>query len=293
MTRFLTKTYEMHPDPPPAMARDEYEAIVSREWRELLNSEECRGEIRIQRFLETHPCMVPGAFHLQNWYSHSPYLPFVITQPPLQGIGSNVPDFMWIAGDSETLRPVLVEIETPEKRWFTKAGHPTAQFTQAHHQLAQWKDWMSDPSNQGVFYATYGISGHFLRSLAFKPHYILVYGRRSEFASNPELNRRRAQLHREDETIMTFDRLESDPRALQMMCVARRTNGFEAISVPATFTLGPGRAEARARVHSKDDAVRANPMISTKRKQFLLERIRYWDEWAKEPRGVTHGGDYE
>ena len=283
----------MHPNPVPAMSWADYSKVVSDEWAQLINSDESREEAKIQRFLESHPCMVPGAFRLNSWHSHSPYTSFVIAQPPLQGIGAKVPDFMWIAGDSETLRPVLVEIETPDKRWFTKAGHPTAQFTQAHHQLAQWKDWMSNPTNQGVFYATYGIDGYFLNSLAFKPHYILVYGRRSEFAQNPELNKLRVQLHTHDETIMTFDRLEPDPKADQMMCVSKRADGLKAVSVPATLCLDPGRAKSRARVYGKEEAVRANPLISEERKAFLAERIRYWDQWAQEPEGIISSGDSE
>ena len=40
------------------------------------------------------------------------------TRPKLPGLSDREPDFMWIATDSGSLHPVLVEIETPHKAWF-------------------------------------------------------------------------------------------------------------------------------------------------------------------------------
>lgn len=291
---WLDKPYEMHPDPPPAMSWGDYEKRVSDDWARLINSNESRRERTIQRFLEAHPCMVPGAVGLESWRSHSPFVPFVITQPTLRGIGTKGPDFMWIAGDSATLRPVLIEIETPHKRWFTKRGHPTGQFTQAHHQLAEWKDWMSLPSNEGVFFATYEISDRWLRSLAFEPHYVLVYGRHHEFAGSPDLNRQRAQLRRDDETLMTFDRLAPQSGTDQAICVTRRPHSFEATSVPATFCLGPCYAKDRERVRGIAGAIMRNQWINRRRKEFLVDRIDYWNRWAGAPGvAVTKTGDWE
>lgn len=52
---------------------------------------------------------------------------------------TRIPDFLWIATDSCNIYPIFVEIERPSKNWFTVSGQPTADFTQAQTQLAEWK----------------------------------------------------------------------------------------------------------------------------------------------------------
>jgi hypothetical protein len=63
-------------------------------------------------------------------------------------------------------------------------GELTADFNQAHGQLAEWQAWIARPENQLLFRKTYldwiwDFSG---RPLI--PHYILVYGRRAEFEND-------------------------------------------------------------------------------------------------------------
>jgi hypothetical protein len=99
------------------MSWDDYERRVIEEWQALLNSEAGCEERNIHQFLAKHPSMIP-------WVSRTPFPTALISQPPLVGIGQKIPDFLWIAKDSLNLRPVFIEIESPCKKWFTRADVP-------------------------------------------------------------------------------------------------------------------------------------------------------------------------
>lgn len=123
-------------DIPPPMTIVEYYNTILEEWDKLLNSDEECDERVFQEFLEQHPSMVPGAFELFSQSGHYPFPLALISQPPLMGLGSKVPDFLWFATNSQYLHPIFIEIETPYKKWFTKEGHQHHQLTQALEQLA-------------------------------------------------------------------------------------------------------------------------------------------------------------
>lgn len=103
-------------NPPPPMPWKDYEAIVSSEWNILLSSIKNGEEKRVQAFLETHHCMIPGAYSLPMPTGGWPFPAAVISQPPLRGLTTKIPDFMWLAVDSATLHVVLIEIESPLKK---------------------------------------------------------------------------------------------------------------------------------------------------------------------------------
>jgi hypothetical protein len=108
------RTYDMAVDPPPAMAWADYEQIAASELAQALASD--ASEATMHALLERHPCVLPGRHGLPLTGGEGP-LPFaVISKPPLPSWGGKIPDFMWIASDSVTLAPVLIEIEAPTKR---------------------------------------------------------------------------------------------------------------------------------------------------------------------------------
>ena len=143
---------------PKPMSWDEYESYVSTEWQQCLNS--ATLECEVQRFMEKHPCLVPGG---PGWHNtdgvghHQPFHHAVITQPPLQGTFRRSPDFMWVTWDSASIRPVLVEIENPTKKWFTGQGLENADLKQAREQLTQWQTWLED--NEEGFRKSYELDG--------------------------------------------------------------------------------------------------------------------------------------
>jgi len=129
-----------------------------------------------------------------------------------------------------------------------------------------------------------------------RPLYVLIYGRRHEATDKRLLSEKRGQLHRNDEFLMTFDRLCPQYDCRQFFCVKADAEGFSAVSVPPTIQLGPVLADDRARIRNKDCAVVANQYLSKERSSFLLGRLHYWDEWVASRPSVPkiyHSGDWE
>ena len=200
---------------------------------------------------------------------------------------------MWLAVDSATLHVVLIEIESPLKKWFTNKGNPDSEFTQAQTQLVSWKQWFEISENRALFFKTYKIPSS-LQTMAFNLVLVLIYGRRQEFEDKPLLNTRRGYLAHPGEHLMTFDRLSPDQKADTLMCVRliESVEGpvYEALSIPPTLTLEPGLAWYRSLIGKRDIAVNRNQWISSERKLFLVERFSYWDKWTREHRGYfVHG----
>jgi hypothetical protein len=182
------RTYEIERPPAKPLAWTQYDRIIQTEWDALLNRKPPPSEREVQAFLERFPSMVPGAFGVIGGESgHYPRLCGLVTQRPLPSYDRRIPDFLWLSQDSLTEQPVLVEIEAPCKRWFTRADTHTADLTQALDQIAQWKAWFAVPHNVEALKAFYGLDRDAWRGLSFKPAYLLIYGRRSEANAKPRL----------------------------------------------------------------------------------------------------------
>lgn len=287
----MTINFKAISNPPPSMNWEEYEARTKREWEKLLNMGQGISEKEIQNFLETHPSMIPGAFGLAFTSGHYPFPGAVISQPILKGLGTKRPDFMWLAMDSGTFYPVLVEIEKPAKKWFTNSGVPSKDLTQARDQIASWKQWFSMPENNLMFRKMYQLD--LLPELARKaihPVYVLIYGRRKELQDRPMLSSKRDQLKTHDEYLMTFDRISPDSNARELMCASLvEKNGefiYKAISVPPTIKLGTPLDKYRLIIRDREDAIERNDWITKARKEFLLQRLSYWDDYANKEGGL-------
>ncbi len=237
--------------------------------------------------------MVPGGQSMSGPTGHSAYPAALITQPRLPGFDERIPDFLWIAKDSLHVYAVLIEIEAPTKRIFRQDGTQTADFTQAQSQLAEWKVWLSSPTNQQQFRDAYCPEAEF-PWVHFKPQYVLIYGRRSEFVDHPERNLSRTHLQRDNEYHMTFDRLQPLRDHSQYMTVRYGRKGYSAVSMPPTFEFRPSMSESRAKILNKEDIVEQTPYLNASRKEFIMRRIPYWDSWSKlENKGVINAGDWE
>ena len=90
---------------------------------------------------------------------------------------------------------------------------------------------------------------------------------------------------------MTFDRLRPQYDMQHCLCVKLDSEGYRAISIPATFKLGPNRPYGSEEIRDKQAAVMKNRFISDIRKEFLVSRIPYWDAWSGG--GVRFSGDWE
>ncbi|MGD6834414.1 Shedu immune nuclease family protein [Sutcliffiella halmapala] len=286
------KAYELINNAPQALDWDTYEKVVVEEYEQLLKQN--GNEERVfQDFFERNPAFLPGAFGVYGESGHSPYNNALIIQPLLQGLTSKIPDFLWIASDSLNIYPIFIEIETHNKRWFRKNGVPTAEFTQAQNQLSDWKTWLSNPTHQNLFYQYYDIDKEIVSGKSVRPQYILIYGSRNEFIEKPELNQKRAQLVRENETYMTFDRLSPNIKARNTVTCKVSNRKYTAKFISPTFRLGPVYAEELSKIDNKIEAIN-NSKIDKKRKEFLISRLEYWEEFGrKQPRGLRNSGDWE
>jgi hypothetical protein len=273
------KTYEMVANPPPPMAWGVYEDEARTLWKQLLDSHP--SESAVQKFLEQHPSFLPGHSPIFGSVGHhGPFVPAVISQPPLQGIGKKIPDFMWITRDFLYLSPVLIEIEAPTKKWLTAKGHPTQAFVQARNQLFEWGRWFERPENQAVFLAHYRVPpvAATYRSRTFRPSLVLIFGRRFE---NEELIARvRHELDDDRTLLITFDHLKPDRRAQDYMCVTKNGDDYIARAIPPVVRLGPRYASGLSIVRGKKEALDHSTPMTPERRAFLEERFAYWDDWG-------------
>jgi hypothetical protein len=223
MSDGFQKTYDIVVGPP-VEAFASYEARVAAAYAKLIESDP--DEVSVQRFLERNPCMVPGMRSLGILPSAFPSHTFLISQAKLPGLATRIPDFLWIAYTSVGIYPTSIEIERPGKRVFTSAGVPTAEFTQARHQLSQWSSWFSEPENQLVFKRDYGVDDASDGSGILQPKFVLIYGRRAELEDNQQLRRERALLLKaETESLVSYDRLQPDPMLANAITVRATGHG--------------------------------------------------------------------
>ena len=286
----LEKTYTMATGPA-GLPWDAYVARVTDLWHALLDREP--DEVEVQRFLERYPGLLPGYRSMTITSGHSCLPPAVITQPPLSGLTKKVPDFMWIAMASDSIYPVLIEIERPGRRWFKNDGDPTSDLTHARQQLVTWRAWFRNPVNQQWFREYYELNGLPWSSRAIKPTYVLIYGRRAEFEGKPELNRARAEMPGDDEHYMTYDGLGLDPWSRDYVtCTKPTRDGFDVVAIPPTLSWGPLHMHQFARMRGMEAAIARCELLPEDRRAFLLERFEYWLDWVRNRGGIA-GGERE
>lgn len=289
---FDHKTYEIVQGPP-GLSRHEYRGIVFEEFSTLLDTKP-DDENLFHQFFETHPCMIPSPYTIFGRGGHGPWPGALISHPVLPSFTQKVPDFMWIVHDSGAAYAVLIEIEAPAKPWSTAKGKQSEKLTQAIDQIKEWKAWFSEPLNVEQFKHYYRIPSRILQFRSFLQRYILIYGRREDALANETFAMKRNHLQGQDETYMTYDRLVPQTDLMNCLCVNVKADGYKAIRVPPTVRLGPIEALDWSIVSDKEAALRQSDYMSPERKQFLIDRWRYWDNWAKSGNlGCINAGDSE
>jgi hypothetical protein len=270
---------------PAVPAFSEYAQRISADFMALIDNDPL--EFKVQDFLERHPSMVPGAWTPGTKSGHRPLYNALIAQPKLPGFDARVPDFLWLSKHSGSLFAAMVEVERPSKALFTAAPVPTAEYTQAYNQFAQWRIWFDSAANRQSFVDHYGAAQQ-LFSLGFDLHLLLVFGRRSEFENTPKLSKLRGKLaNGPNEELLSFDRLSPDPWLDSAVTVTPSGAGrFRVKFVPDTFSVSPHGAHDLLVLDGLTDAIDANATISSERRAFLKERVAYWCEWASETGGM-------
>jgi len=278
MTNMFSSSFSYIDPPEASMPWENYERIVLKEWEDLRSIVDA-PESEYQNFLERHPCMLPIGRVAFPGSNKDMFPSAVISQPPLSGLIHRIPDFMTFSRDSAAIHVNMIEIERPDKIWFTAQGQPTADFTQALDQLREWKEWIADPVNLQSFTRDYKFSTPYSNYKGYQFHYTLVYGNSS--GRTEEFRDKRKYLPNGDETLMTFDRLSPDRSIKDLLTVKLDQNGYRCINVPPTLRLGPQNCRYFPIISGKTEAVDKNSYISNLRKQFLKSRLPYWDAVCK------------
>ncbi|MEV0299244.1 Shedu anti-phage system protein SduA domain-containing protein [Nocardia sp. NPDC050710] len=269
---------------PPAMEWEEYSRAVMREWQALLSTDP--AETEVQTFLELHPSMIPGGLgDVGHGGHHGSEMTAVWREPGLVGGGrQRHPDFMWVTRSSGCITPVLIEIEKPSKRWFTRDGKPTAEFTHAQEQLNDWRAWFRSDANQVLFRSHYLVREQY-KNRPIEPYYLLIYGRSSEFEPggihrNPdELRFKRDGLRRSNESFMTFDSLRPSYDLRWSLTATMTSHGPRVFAFSPTYstTSSSGR-DTKVFGADVEAAFERSAMMSSDRKRYLAERWRYWHD---------------
>ncbi|MCP4308705.1 MAG: DUF4263 domain-containing protein [bacterium] len=267
-------------DAPAAWTWDEYESWLERAWAELLNNADPADEKIFQRFLESHPCSLPGGEGTGESFGghHGAWGGVALAEPPIPGVSRRFPDFMWLTKNSEDLIPVLIEIEAPAKQWLTAKGDRTADLTHAEGQLAEWRSALDEPATSAQFAEMYDFPSRWAHRFNLVPRLVLIYGRRSEFNEVPERARRRKVLRDTTVDAMTYDRLRPLAGSRNSVCARLNVDSMRprVVSVPPTFRFGPARAESYARMDGWADAIAGSDLIGDARRDLLLDRLDYW-----------------
>jgi len=257
---------------PGAPDADLYNTFLMERWQALLDSEDSRDERLVHQFLERHPSLLPGAYSVDGDSGHPAFPLAVISRPKLPGLSDREPDFMWVATDSGSLYPVLVEIETPHKAWFYgDRAEIHSDFTHAYGQLAEWRAWFGHGHNRTAFLEYYDLPPMLARR-QLAPRYVLIHGRRDNYDHSQRRRSKRAELGRPDERLMSFDRLTPAKNGVLYSTVRKGEDGYRVISLPPSLTLlntGSHYKVASGWAEALDDC----PDMAASRRDYLKEQL--------------------
>lgn len=263
-----------------------YGDLLSADWRSFLNSSNQRDESLFQEYLEQRPALLPDPYIAFGGGHNGLHLGGVVTQPELPGLRPKRPDFMMLAFDSANVWALLIEIEAPAKKWFNKNATPTADLTQALDQIRQWKQWMDEPGNKAEFRRLYGLDQRPVSWRTLEVRYILIYGRRAEFAESENLSKKRGFLAQPDEHLMTFDRLSANWHHLDSLTIKLDRSGpdtrWRLLSVPPTFAVTQQSAGYIFGLLDREAAIHSSPYLDSNRRQLLLDLLPIADARTRE-----------
>lgn len=180
-----------------------------------------------QKFIEKNTALIPREF-IQN---HGIHMDLVFRKLLL---GSDyATDFCYLSKSSDDWHIVLIEIEKPQSKYFKGAStklHPD--FHAALDQIIQWKAWFSHRANHDAFVD--GILGQLRQPLQFNPckiKYVLVHGRRAEFAGDEIRTRIIGEHEDKDLQIVSYDSLaEALPSKGELYLGVKKNDHIEILS---------------------------------------------------------------
>jgi hypothetical protein len=197
------------------MAKGEYDGVAAA-FEVLLDASP--NERRVQRFLKPYPYVVRNAFNGWAWNSVDVKAEFSFGR-------DCVADFLILSAHSGAWHTVMIELESPTARPFTKKGNPSKALAEGLAQVDQWNIWIK--RNEALFREKLSTllelkripaqcsnaSAHQLahteirdpRTVIHK-EYVVVVGRRTSFF-NSDTQGRRGEYHLRGHRIASYDRL--------------------------------------------------------------------------------------
>jgi hypothetical protein len=269
------------------MSWDGYAEGVERRWRALLATQP-KTELELQAFLEQHPCLLPFALAYSPsgepaYGHHGTIHGAVLSQPRLPGADAELrPDFMRITRSSSWVEISLFELKAAGLPMFRSDGRFRDVFDAARAQLQGYASWLNEPRNWPAFAKAYQLPDY-VDFRDFRIRMVLLSGRRGEVYTHPTS---RDLRRREGEVISrSLDSLVPDANARDDITVRGVRGRLVAMHVQPTMRLGPGNADGLAAIAGLPGAIARQTEITPKRRQFLLDRLPYWQDWAR-PKGL-------
>ncbi len=218
----------------------------------LLNGD--HDEQTYQSFLERHTRFIPREF-VQN---HGVGLGLVLRKLALGGDYKT--DFFYFSKSSDDWNAVFIEIEKPSSSFFkgsTTEFH--SDFLNALQQINSWKAWFLSDQNKAAFLSSMSmvqVPTHMARNPTFNK-YVLVFGRRGEYAGNETRRRLVRAKETDDFKIISFDSLAEGLNAKEEFTVGARHNHFidilsDTIAEPGLYAwMEPTQLRVSARLQEK------------------------------------------
>ncbi|MBY0565974.1 MAG: DUF4263 domain-containing protein [Hyphomonadaceae bacterium] len=175
-----------------------------------------------QRHLEQHTELVPREF-VQN---HGVHFDLVFRKLPF---GTNYKsDFFYLSKSSDDWNCVFIELERPQAKFFKpKSNDLTAEFLAGLNQIDTWRGWFLNPANRQFFLdSTLADVRKPLGSNPAYMKYVLVIGRRSEYAGNDTRRQLVKAKEADDFKIITYDSLMEDLKRKYPLYIAARRNDY-------------------------------------------------------------------
>lgn len=198
---------------------------LKQEFVKLLN--EAHTEQVYQSFLEKHTQFIPREF-VQNHGIH-----FDLVFRKLHLASDYAPDFFYMSKSSADWNLVLIEIEKPQSKYFKDGSndlHPD--FVSAFSQILQWRAWFENYSNYtGFINGTLGSVREPMGYNSCHVKYVLVHGRRHEFAENAVKRNKIKAMEQHDFKILSYDSLlEALNRKHPLYVCARKNEWVDFLS---------------------------------------------------------------
>jgi hypothetical protein len=190
------------------------------EFRALLDGG--HNEQVYQKALERNPRLIPQEF-VQN---HGVHMSMMLRK--LRLADNYTSDFLYLSKSSADWNIVFIELEKPSTPYFRSGSdelHP--EFLAGINQIDRWRAWARKSSNlEHMMRETLGPiwAPAAMRSNPVYPKYVLVSGRRADFAGD---DRKRDLIHakeRDDFKILSFDSLIDGYRYHQAVYLGVRLN---------------------------------------------------------------------